>query len=84
MQDQRQADAGPVIEDLNQKDKVLNKFFDEKANDQKKSENENGEKGETGILRQKTNQNLRSQKTVNFEEQKPEIEEITPAQKAKD
>ena len=84
MQDQRQADAGPVIEDLNQKDKVLNKLFDEKANDQKKSENENGEKGETGILRQKTNQNLRSQKTVNFEEQKPEIEEITPAQKAKD
>ena len=69
MQDQRQADAGPVIEDLNQKDKVLNKLFvptDEKANDQKKSENENGEKGETGILRQKTNQNLRSQKTVNF------------------
>ena len=84
MHDQRQADAGPVIEDLNQKDKVLNKLFDEKANDQKKSENENGEKGETGILRQKTNQNLRSQKTVNFEEQKPEIEEITPAQKAKD
>ena len=84
MHDQRQADAGPVIEDLNQKDKVLNKLFDEKANDQKKSENENGEKGETGILRQKTNQNLRSQKTVNFEECKPEIEEITPAQKAKD